>query len=136
VKQKAAAGDFFQSRPECGQQIRREIAYESDGVINDHFLLTRKPQTAGGGIQRREHPGFGQNVARGESVEQGRFSGVGVADYRKSGNFVTEPFLSSLFATLALRCKFAFEAVNAITGAAAIGFEFRLSRAAPADTAG
>ena len=45
MDQKVAVSDLLERRPKRCQKRIRQVANKSYGVINDHFLIVRQPQT-------------------------------------------------------------------------------------------
>ena len=85
------------------------------------------------GIERGEHLGVGEHFGAREPVEQGRFAGVGVAHQRDGRERHGLPLEALRGASAAHSFEVAFDGVNALVNAAAVGFQFGFARAARAD---
>jgi len=55
VEEKIRFGKFFKGCLEGSDQVRRQIADETDGVCNNYVALFREAKAAGGGIQGYKH---------------------------------------------------------------------------------
>jgi len=130
VEEEIGFDDLFEGGFERLDQSVRKFADEADGVAEQDVLVGREAEAAGGGIERGEQFVLGEDLGSGDGVEQGGFSGVGVADDRCERPLVT-------LATVALRgalatddVEFLADAFDAFLGFAAVGFELGFAFAA------
>src|SRR5215213_8818390 len=123
--------DLFERGAEGREQVRRQVAYEADRVVDDDLLLARQAQAARGRVERGEHALLGVDRARSEGVQQRGLAGVRVADNRDDGELAADALLAPLLTAQAQTLNLFFESVYAVAHAAAVGFELRLAGAAP-----
>ena len=78
-------GDFVERALECFDQFVGKVPHEPNGVREQHHFTPGKRQTPGGGIEGGEQSVLHQHTCFGQTIEQGRLSGVGVADDSDGG---------------------------------------------------
>ena len=99
-------------------------------------MVRRQAQTARGRVERGEQFVLRQHIRAGESIEQGRFAGVGVADDRGEGPVIALPRIALGRALAAHDFEVARNVGDAILHPAAVGFQLRFTfTAAHADAA-
>lgn len=121
---------FFECGFEGLDEAVGEVADESDGIGDEEGLAVGELDAAGGGIECGEEHVLGEDVGSREAVEEGGFTGVGVADDRAMGGIEFLAFLALGFALFADDFEFAFAAVYAEVGEAAIDFDLFFAHAA------
>ena len=83
---------FFQCRFEGFDQRVRQFADESDRVRQQDVLSARQTVAADGRIQRSEQFVLRKDARMRHRVEQRRFARVRVADDRRDGHWLAQPF--------------------------------------------
>lgn len=73
---------FLERRLERVEQLRRQIADESDRIADEEHLAPFKLETPRRWVEGRKKLVGGVNVVVGEAVEQRALAGVGIADER------------------------------------------------------
>src|SRR5215210_4910688 len=127
--------DLFESGAKGGEQAGRQVAYESDRVVDDDLLFARQPQPPGCRIERGEHSLLGVDVACGQHVEQSGFASVGVADDGDNGKLAPCALFAALLSAMTLRFDLFLKPVDAVAHATAVCLKLGFTWAAPADTA-
>ena len=80
VDEQIGLDDFLECGFESFDEAVGQFANEADRVGEQHILVGRKAQSAGGRIEGGEEFIFCEDVGAGEGVEQRGFAGVGVPD--------------------------------------------------------
>ena len=78
----ASLSGWASGGPEGGDQHRRQLRHEPDGIGQDDTSSRRQIESPHGGVEGGEKEVFGGDLRVGQTVEQRRLAGVGVADQR------------------------------------------------------
>ena len=136
VDEEVGEDGFFEGGFEGFDEAVGEVSNKSDGVGDEEGLAVWEFDAAGGGVEGGEEHVFGHDVRAGELVEEGGFSGVGVADDGGVRGFVFFAVLALGFALFADFLEFAFAAVDAEVCEAAVDFDLFFAHAAGCAAAG
>src|ERR1044071_5960713 len=135
VYQQIAIANLFERGAKGGEQIGRQVAYESDRVVDDDFLFARQAQPTRSRVERGEHSLLRVNVARSERVQKRRLARVGIADNRDDRKLALASHLASFLPALRETVYLFFEAIDSIAHAATVCLKFRFTRPSSADAA-
>ena len=91
VQDQIGLDHLFQRGAEGGDQRRRQVGDEADGVGDHHLASMRQGDLAYGGVQRRKQLVLGQHPCPREPVEQAGLAGIGVADQGDDGELQGVP---------------------------------------------
>ena len=80
MQQDVSVLQLLQGCLECLDQMGRKLADKADRIREQNLLPLVQLQAPRRGVQRVEETVIGRNVRSGQTVEQGRFSRVGIAD--------------------------------------------------------
>src|SRR4030095_16411451 len=119
----AAIANFFQSGPKSRDQVRRQVANESHGIVNDYFLLARETKPARGRIEGGKHPLFGADFTVRERIEQRRFPCIGITDDRDNWQALPRARLASFLPAMPLRLDLFLQSIDSITHATSISLQ-------------
>ena len=107
-----------------------EAADEADGVGDEELLIAAQDELTGGGVEGSEEFVLGEDVGAGEGVEEGGFTGVGVADDGGGGDGHALAFVALDAALFLHDLEFAFETGDAVAHEAMVLLELGLAFAA------
>ncbi len=127
--------DFFKSRAEGVDEALGEFADETNGVGNKDATIRGQTNGADGGIESGEHTRRDEDIGAAEGVEEGGFSGVGVADQSQGAERDSVAGFATDGALLADFVDGLFYFADAIANTTAIGFQLFFTRAANTDAA-
>jgi len=96
VYEKICFGNFFQGGPKCSYQGSGQALDETYGIRQKDFLPSCETHTARHGIKSGKEPVLGKAVRAGKRIEQGRLTGVSVANQGHHGR-------SRMFASFAMQ---------------------------------
>ena len=127
--------DFFQRRPECRDELRRQVVDEPHRVGQQHFAPAWQPDSPRGWVERGEELVFRQHVGTSDLVEQRALPGIRVPDEGDDRN-------RRLLATGAIGLpmpmhlgQLVLQEADSLLCFASVGFKLGLTRTAQADSA-
>ena len=80
MQQQGSSPGFLEGGAKCGHQFVGKLADKADRIGQDHCLAGVEVEAPQGGIQPREQPVRGAHARPGQFIEEGRFTGIGVAN--------------------------------------------------------
>lgn len=135
VYEKIGDDGFFEGGLEGIDEAMRELAHEADGVGGQHVLAVVEIESAGGGVERGEELVSREDFGLGQLVEQGGFSGVGVADDGYGGDGLAQSLGPLHVSVLDDFLEFLLHDGDAVANHAAVRFELCFALAAGAGAA-
>ena len=130
VQDQVGLDDFFKRGAKRGDQHRRQVRDEADGVGQNNLAGAGQFHFAHGGIERREYLVHGQHAGAGDFVEQRRLAGVGVADDGDNRIRHLAPALAVQFTRFDDLFEIALDGVDAVLQHALIKLDLGFARAA------
>ena len=122
MHQQIAVRDLFERGSKRGDERLRKIADKSYGVVNDHFLFERQPQTSRGRVERREHSFLGMDLGLRQRVQQRRLTRVRVPHERDDRQILLRADLAALLSLASERIDLTLELSR--VGLSLVGFGF------------
>ena len=121
---------LFQRGAKRGDELRRQVGDESDGVRQHRLAAMRQAQRAQGRIERRKQHVGGLHVGARQPVEQRRLAGIGVADQRHHAIRHPLPAGAMQPPRRLHLLEFVFQPRDAVADQAAVGFDLGFAGAA------
>ncbi|RMP65068.1 hypothetical protein ALQ18_05181 [Pseudomonas marginalis pv. marginalis] len=134
VQQQVGVARLFERRPECLDQLVRQVTNEPHGVGQHDRPQVIQFETAQGRVEGGEELVGRVNVGLGHVVEQCRFAGVGIAHQGNRRNIGTHTPASRLLALAAYFFEATLDLSQANPQQAPVGFQLGFTRATHADT--
>ena len=135
MKQQVGVLQLLQSGVEGVHQMVGQLGDEAYGIRQDYIQIVGNRQLPGGGVQGVEKPVVGRNACPGELIQQGGFSGIGIAHngHHRDGVFhspltLDTPNLANLF-------QLPFQTVDPLPDMAAVRFQLGFAGSPGADAA-
>ena len=135
MNQQVGILQFLQRGLECPHQMVGQLGDKSDGIGQQHFQRVGHLQAAGGGVQGIKQPVIGRDTRAGDAVQQGRFTGVGVAHQGHHRDGIFLPPLPLDGPDLADFLQFLFQPGNAAADNPAVRLQLGLTGATGANGA-
>ena len=127
MHQQVCLADLVERRFERLDELRRELADETDGVGQQEREVV-EDNLAHRGVERREELVLGENLALRDKVHERRFSHVRISDERHTDHRTT---VRALYGHLAVDLlEVLLEFGNAVADDASVGLDFALARTA------
>ena len=130
VEEEIGLDDLFEGGLEGFDETVGEFADETDGVAEEDVLVGGEAESACGGVQGGEEFVLREDFGAGDGIEQGGFSGVGVAHDGGEGPLMTLATIALGSALASDDVEFLADAFDAFLGFAAIRFELGFALAA------
>src|ERR1022692_2014506 len=135
MQQQVGVHGLFQSASKSGDQIVRKVLDETHGVRNDDRFRARQLQTPQRRIERRKELVRGEALGAGQTIEQCRLAGVGVADQRDVANRGTPPRVALRLALAGDVLQSLLEQLHPRADQPPVALELRLARPPQPDAA-
>ncbi len=122
--------DLLERRPKSRDQHRRQLGDEADGVGEDDLAAMRQRDRAQRRVERREQHVGGEHLGARQAIEEGRFSGIGVADQRDDRKRHGAAALAVQAAGALDAVELALDLRHALLDQAAVGLDLGLAGSA------
>lgn len=128
MNQQVRLTQFLQRCSKRSDQFLRQIANEANRICHDDLTVPWESEPAAGCIERFKQPVFSGDVTLRQDIEEGGFSGIGIADQGKNRHSVPGSTRTALALMTDKLMQLPLEMRDAVSDAAPIRFQFCFTR--------